>query len=113
MRTFQFWILVLASTMVSALMIKQIFLSRDLKEQQRQLIDTQEMITQGNSFETYWKQLAMGVFQASRQDPTLAAVLKDANVQVHTKPAAAPGSVVPVPTAPPLLPNGAPMPPAP
>ena len=96
-------------------MIKQIFLSRDLKQQQRLLIDSQEMITQGNSFETYWKQLAMGVFQASRQDPTLAAVLKDANVQVHSKPPAAPANAAPVPTAPgaPLLPNGAPMPPPP
>jgi hypothetical protein len=92
MRSFQFWILLLCSTFVSILYLKQIFLSRDLNQAQRVLVDSQEAISQGNTYENMWKQLAMRIYQASRQDPVLAGVLKKENVQVRAAPPTPPGS---------------------
>jgi hypothetical protein len=86
MRTFQFWLLVLGSTLVSALMIKQIFLSRELNQAQRVLIDSQQLAASAPEYENAWQQLAKHIYLASRQDPTLAAVLKTAAVEVRTKP---------------------------
>jgi hypothetical protein len=92
MRSLQFWILLLGSTFVSLFYFKQIFLARDLNQEQRILLDSQEVISQGNSYESMWKQLALRVFQASRQDPELADVLKKENVQVRAAPPGAMGS---------------------
>jgi hypothetical protein len=91
MRPFQFWILLVGSTFVSVLLIKQIFLERTLLQAQRGLINTQEMASTGPAFESAWKQLAVHVYQASRQDPALAEVLKNAKIEIHNKPAAESG----------------------
>jgi hypothetical protein len=89
MRTFQFWTLVILSTLVSALMIREIFLSRAYEQQQRNLAETQETITQGNGYENAWKQLATKIYEAARQDPAMTEVLKAADLQVRPAPPAA------------------------
>jgi hypothetical protein len=109
MRSFQFWILLLCSSFVTFLYIKQIFLSRDLNQQQRVLVDSQQVVTEGATYESAWKQLAMQIFQASRQDPALADVLKRENVDVH--PAANTNSGSPTnPATPPKAPAAPPHP---
>jgi len=102
MRSFQFWVLLLGSTFVSSLLIKQIFLSRALNQEQRILADSQEMADSATTYENAWKQLALHIFQASRQDPALAQVLKNDNVEIHTGPAGGEGSP---PEAAPSLPS--------
>ena len=102
MRALQFWILLLGSSFVSILYIKQIFLSRDLNQEQRLLVESQEAVSQGAAYENAWKQLAMHIYQGSRQDPSLANVLKIESVNVRSNPAAEAGSV---PSATPALPS--------
>jgi hypothetical protein len=92
MRALQFWILLLGSSFVSVLLIKQIFLSRDLNQEHRLLVDSQETASSGPAWEKAWQQVAMRIYRASRQDPVLAGVLKNENVEVHTAPPANPGA---------------------
>lgn len=99
MRAFQFWILILASTVISGLMIKQIFLTRDLNQLQRTLVESQQVISEGSEYHNAWQKLAMSIYQASRQDPTLDAVLKSEKVEVRATKPPGPGTAVP-PTAP-------------
>jgi len=112
MRTFQFWFLVICSSVVSALMIKQIFLIRAVTEEQRTLVDTQEVISEGTGYQTAWKQLAYEMVETGHQDPALAAVLRSANLQV--RPHSPAGTPSPSPIIPPPTPSssGAPGPPA-
>jgi hypothetical protein len=100
MRAAQFWILLLGSSFVSVLFIKQIFLSRALDQEQRQLVDSQETASTGSGYENAWTQLAKHIYPASRQDPALAQVLKNANVEVHATPAAGAAPAT-TPSAPP------------
>ena len=101
MRSLQFWILLLSSSFVSILLIKQIFLSRALNLEQRQLVDSQETASTASGYENLWKQLALHIYQASRQDPTLAGVLKNEKVEVHpTAPAASDATPNPTSSAP-------------
>jgi hypothetical protein len=88
MRAIHFWILLLGSCLVSALMIKQIFLSRSIRQEQRLLADSQETIAAGPGYENAWTQLAIHIYQASHQDPDLAAVLKSENLTIKPKPPA-------------------------
>lgn len=92
MRPFQYWILVLGSTFVSVLLIKQIFLERTLDQEQRGLVSTQEIASSGAAYENAWKQLAVRIYQASRQDPALAEVLKNAKIDIHGAPATGGGA---------------------
>jgi hypothetical protein len=117
MRANQFWILLLCSTIVSALMIKQIFLSRALNLEQRLLVDSQEVASTGSAYETAWKQLAIRIYQASHQDPALAEVLKNENVMIHSGSASGTSSTPattpapsPTPPASSKVPSGAPHP---
>ena len=80
MRSAQFWILLLGSSFVSILFIKQIFLSRDLIQERRLLVDSQETASLGSGYENAWKQLAIHIYQASHDDPALAAILKNEKV---------------------------------
>ena len=114
MRRFQYWLLVVGSTIVSLLMVKQIFLSRDLNHEQRILIDCQDTASTATTYQTAWQKLAMAIFEASRQDPEFAAVLKNSGVEIHTKPtgansssgSSAPSDITPPPNT--LLPSKAP-----
>ena len=103
MRQSQFWILLLCSSFLSVLLIKQIFLSRALDQEQRFLVDSQETIATGPKFENAWKQLALRIYQADSQDPALAQLLKNENVEIHEKSDAgagsAPGAAPSVPPA--------------
>jgi len=103
MRGLQFWILLLGSSFVSILLIKEISLSRALYQEERQLADSQETAAAGQGYETAWKQLAIHLYQASHQDPTLSDVLKTEKIVIRTT-----TSPTPVPPAP-----GATAPPAP
>ena len=90
MRTFQFWILIFASIVVSGLMIKQVFLMRELNQLERTLSDSQQVVKDGTNFENAWKQLAMRLYQAGAQDQAVLDLLKKDNVEVRAaKPAAA------------------------
>jgi hypothetical protein len=100
MRRFQFWLLVIGSTLVSLLMIKQIFLSRALNHEQRTLIECQETAGSAQTYQTAWQKLAMAIFESSRQDPEFAAVLKSANVEIHTKPNSLPAGSAPIDSTP-------------
>lgn len=97
MKKFQFWILLLSSAFVSVLMIKQIFLSKAIVAEQRTLIDNTETASMDQGYQNTWRQLAVHIYQASRQDPALAAVLKNENVDVGTTPPPAPSSKTPSP----------------
>jgi hypothetical protein len=85
MRRFQFWLLVAASSLVSLLMIKQIFLSRALNHEQGILLDSEETASTAQTYETAWQKLAMAIYESSRQDPGFASVLKQSDVEIHTK----------------------------
>jgi hypothetical protein len=102
MRTFQYWALVLLSSLVSILMIKEIFLTRALKQQQLDLVDSQQTASTAQGFENAWQKVAMKIFEVGRQDPGLIQLLKSANVEVRSTPpgepnaAATPGASTPV-----------------
>jgi hypothetical protein len=66
-------------------MVKQIFLSRALNQEQGILIGSQEAASTGPTYETAWQKLALSIYESSRQDPTFAAVLKESDVEIHTK----------------------------
>ena len=113
MRAFQFWILVLGATLVSLLMIKNVFIIRALNKQQRLLIQSEQMASAAPQYENAWKTLAMHVYQSSRNDPTLAAVLKNAAVQVRSEASANPDAgttLAPSPATAPLTPAPVKMP---
>jgi hypothetical protein len=100
MRAVQFWILLLGSSFVSVLFIKQIFLSRALAQEQRQFVDTQQTASTAPGYEDAWKQLAVHIYKASREDPALAQVLKNENVDIHANPVAGAAPAT-TPSAPP------------
>ncbi len=107
MRTLQFWILVILSSLVSLLMIKEIFLTRAIKHQQIELTESQQTASTADGFENAWQKLAMRIFEVGRQDPALMQLLKSADVEVRTTPpaaAAAPGATPPSPSQEPLVP---------
>jgi hypothetical protein len=105
MKSAQYWILILCSILVSALLLKQILVTRALDQKQRQLVDCQETASTGPGYENAWKQLAIHIYQASHQDPGLTQLLKDQNVEIHQKldadsgtaPLSAPLSAPPIP----------------
>jgi hypothetical protein len=115
MRALQFWILIFASTVVGASMIKQIFLTRELNKQHRTLVEYQQVISEGTAYQNAWQKLAMSIYQASREDPTLAEVLRKESVEVRAThntdngaatPPAAPGQEAPA-KSPGALPHSA------
>ncbi len=101
MRALQFWILLLGSSFVSILLIKQIFLSRQLNLEQRIYADSQQTAASAATYEGAWKQLAVRIYQLSRQDPPLADVLKNEKVEIHPNASAAAGAapVTPAPSS--------------
>jgi len=109
MRKFQFWTLVLGSSLVSLLMIKQIFLSRELNQEQSVLISSEETAASAQTYQTAWQKLATAIYQASRQDPAFAAVLKNSAVEIHTKPTQVPGGTSVPPSSLPSAPAKAPV----
>jgi hypothetical protein len=117
MKAYQFWILTVCSVIIGILMIKQIFLSRQLNQQQRQMAECQQVIQEGSSFDNAWKQLAGSMYQASAHDPSMTTLLQKEGIKVHQQtppashaetpatPAPAPASVpasasAPAPAAP-------------
>jgi len=91
MRSLQFWVLLLGSVVVSFFLIKLAFLSRSVTQKQRDLVETQETVASASTYENAWKQLALHIYSASSQDPALAQVLKNENVEIHSKPPPASG----------------------
>jgi hypothetical protein len=99
MRAFQFWVLFFGSLVVSGLLVKQIFLSRAIISEQHILVDNREIASTGEAYQTTWKELAVHIYQGSRQDPPLAAILKTERVNISTTP---PASILPPPAPSPL-----------
>ena len=108
MKKFQFWILLFGSAFVSALMIKQIFLGKAVYAEQRLLVDNTEAASKDQAYQNTWKQLAVHIYNASRQDPELAAVLKNENVTVGTTPPPMPKPPASSPSS--KIPSSAPVP---
>jgi hypothetical protein len=115
MKGIRFWILTTGSVFVCLLYVEQIYLSRAIYQQRQVLIDSQQIVSYGQSYESSWKQLAARVYLASRQDPALADVLKRNKIAVQAnKPASsdvptpqpAPTSVKPPTTLPSKTPVG-------
>jgi len=101
MRTFQFWILIFASTVVCGLMLKQVFLMRELTQLERTMSESQDTIKNGSQFENAWKQLAMRLYQTGQHDPAILDLLKKENVEVHAaQPPAAGASAPAAPVSP-------------
>src|ERR1700722_19154403 len=98
MRSLQFWILLLGSSFVSILLVKQIFLNRALFQEQRELVDSQEVVSQAPGFENAWKQLAIHIYQVSSQDPALSQVLQSEGIGIQPK---APSGTGTTPATPP------------
>ena len=92
MRTFQFWILIFASVIVCGLMLKQVFLMRELSQLQRTLADSQQVVKDGSNYENAWKQLAMRMYQVGSQDPAILDLLKRENVEVRSAKTQLPGA---------------------
>jgi hypothetical protein len=93
MRATQFWILLIASACVSLLCFKQILLSRTLDQQQRAVVDSEEIASTSTVYEASWKKLAIHIYKASLDDPALAEVLKREKIMIHTgTPPPLPGS---------------------
>jgi hypothetical protein len=105
MRALQFWVLLLGSFIVSGLMMKEILLERDLNKRRQDLVDSQEIANSGPAFENAWKQLAMRIFQNSKQDQAMIDLLKRDGVQVRANPttdtSAQPATAAPLPMVPP------------
>jgi len=87
--------LVVGSSLVSLMMIKQISLSRELNQQQGVLIESEETASTATTYQTAWQKLAMAIYESSRQDPNFAAVLKNANVEIHARPSPISGALNP------------------
>ena len=113
MRNFQFWILLLGSFVITGLMVKEILLSRAVFAQQRVLVDEQETSSMAAAYQNTWKQLAVHIYQASRQDPALADLLKKDHVTISTTPPAKTPPPAPAPAAPASAPAPATSTPAP
>jgi hypothetical protein len=87
MRALQFWILLLGSFIVSGLLVKAIFLSRSLYQEERIMTDNREITATAKPYESAWKQLALHINHSSKDDPAMAAVLKKENIVIHAAPA--------------------------
>jgi hypothetical protein len=90
MRAFQFWLLVLGATLVSLLMMKNVFIAREFNRQQHELIHSEQMANAEPQYENAWKTLAMHIYEKSKADPALAQVLKNNDVQVRSDESTAP-----------------------
>jgi hypothetical protein len=89
----------LFSLLVAALLVKQIFLSRDLAHAQTNLIDNQEEASQAGQFENAWQKLAMALYQAGPEDPALLEILKKENIGIKSR-VPPPSSLLPSTTSP-------------
>lgn len=99
MRSFQFYVLLFSALIVSALMVKQIFLSRAIYTEQHLLVDNEEIASTGEAYQSTWKQLAVHIYQESRQDPALAAILTKEKVAISTTPPPLPGTSTNAPSS--------------
>ncbi len=92
MRAVQFWVLMAASIVVTCLYFKEISLSRSVIRSQHTLTDDRETADTAPLYEKRWQSLAVGIYQASAQDPAMVNLLKSEGIRVHQMP---PGSVNP------------------
>lgn len=81
-------------------------MGHEYNQQQRTLLESRNTVSEGAAYENAWKQLSIHIFEASNQDPALAAILKKEGVGIHPNPAGSGGSS-PAST----LPGGSPTPP--
>jgi hypothetical protein len=72
--------------MVSALYITEIVLSHSIVKAQHTLIDQREVADSGSYYQEGWQKLAVEVWKASPQDPTLLEYLKSEGVGIHQGP---------------------------
>ncbi len=82
----------MGATLVSLLMMKNVFIARSFNREQRQLVQDQQMADAAPQYETAWKTLAMHIYEKSKTDPALAELLKNADVQVRAEETPAPGT---------------------
>jgi hypothetical protein len=97
----QFWILIVCSSAVCLLMLKEIFLSRSIITQQHVLVDRREVADSDSGYEAAANKLALMIYKASLQDPAMTDLLKSENVSVHVGP---PPGAAPATNAAPMSP---------
>jgi len=107
MRSLRFWILLVGSLFVCGLYLEQIYLSREIYQQQRVLMGIQQFISLAPRYEESWKQLASRIYQVSQKDAALADVLKRNQIEVQFSKTAS--SAAPAPSQP-VAPAQAPVP---
>jgi hypothetical protein len=98
----QFWILLITASVISVLLVSQIFISRAIIHEQRYLIDQREAAEAAPYYKQAWQDLAVQVWKGSGQDPSLIGLLKSEGIGVRQgpPPATAPGSTNAAPAAP-------------
>ncbi|HEV3273109.1 MAG TPA: hypothetical protein VGZ93_13095 [Candidatus Methylacidiphilales bacterium] len=92
MRTLQYWILVFGSFFVSVLLIREIFLIRDLRQAHAQLVECQEKISQAGGYERSWKAIISDFYRVAPNDQALAELLKKNRLGLRPHPSANAGS---------------------
>ncbi len=83
MKSTQFWLLMVLSIAVTCLYFKEITLSRTIVRAQHTLTDDQETADSATLYEKRWQNLALSVYEASKQDPAMADLLKSEGIHVH------------------------------
>jgi len=87
----------MGSAFFSCMVFKQVSLSKEVYKEQRMLVDSQEVVSTGPAYQNTWRQLAVHIYYAGKQDPDLAAVLKNEKVTISTT--APPGPTSPTPSS--------------
>jgi hypothetical protein len=98
-RDIQFWTLLLLSSAVSLLMIKQIFLTRALVKEQHVLVDAHEIAAGDSIYQSGWEKLAMTIWKSGAQDPAMYELLKSERIKIHQGPPPGATNAAPVPSA--------------
>jgi Na+-transporting NADH:ubiquinone oxidoreductase subunit NqrC len=92
MKATQFWILLACSLIISLLLGSQIYLTRELYQQERVLGDNQEDAAVAPVYEKAWKNLAIRIYEAGRSDPALLDVLKSESIGIQPSSMQPPGT---------------------
>jgi hypothetical protein len=83
-------------------MIKDVFLARALNQQQRVLVESQQLAAAAPEYVNAWTKLAESIYRNSRQDPAFEAVLKKSGVEIRSDSGPAPAATAPAPATAPM-----------
>jgi hypothetical protein len=94
-----YFLLVLGSATTCGLLIVRISLNHQIRQQQDYIAASQQIIASAPDYETTWKKLAAGIYEASAHDPALTELLKrhDITVRVNSPATTTSSPVSPAP----------------